>query len=125
MEVYVFIIILLIALAVVVVLYRKFSSAGEKNTLSKNSSCEGCAFKKELCLGKAKKKEAEYFDDEELDAFKGREAKGYSPKEIEMFAEVLHTMKTDEIKDWICSLTIRGVRLPEELKDEAIILSKT
>ncbi|MCD8210968.1 MAG: hypothetical protein LUC37_05435, partial [Prevotella sp.] len=113
------------ALAVVVVIYRKFSPSDEKKEFSKNPSCDACAFKGEVCLGKAKKKEAEYFDDEELDAFKGREATDYSPKEIEMFAEVLHTMRTDEIKDWICSLSKRGVRLPKELKDEAIILSKT
>ncbi len=125
MEVYLFIVILLIALAVVVVIYRKFSSIDGKKALPKNPSCDACAFKREICSVKASKKEAEYFDDEELDAFKGREAKSYSPKEIEMFAEVLHTMRTDEIKDWICSLTMRGVRLPEELKDEAIILSKT
>lgn len=38
-------------------------------------------------------KEIEYYDDEELDTYKGRAADDYSEEEVEQFAEVLYTMK--------------------------------
>ena len=34
----------------------------------------------------------------------------------------MYTMKPEEIKDWLNSLTLRGVSLPDQLKDEAIML---
>lgn len=64
----------------------------------------------------------EYFDDEELDEFKGRSSDSYSETEIEMFAEVLFTMKPEEVKDWLESLSLRQIELPDALKDEAFML---
>jgi len=64
----------------------------------------------------------EYFDDEELDRFKGKDSSAYTEEEIEEFAEVLHTMYQTEVKDWCRSLTLRGISLPDQLKDEAFML---
>ncbi|MCQ2095274.1 MAG: phospholipase [Bacteroidaceae bacterium] len=63
-----------------------------------------------------------YFEDEELDRFKGRSSDSYSDEEIAEFREVLYTMRLDEVSDWLSSLLIREVNLPDSLKDEAIIL---
>lgn len=63
-----------------------------------------------------------YFEDEELDRFRGRSSDGYSDDEIAEFREVLYTMRLDEISDWLSSLQIREVNLPDCLKDEAIML---
>ena len=62
----------------------------------------------------------EYYEDEELDRFRGRTT--YSEVEVEEFREVLYTMRTDEVAGWLRSLELRGVNLPDELKDEAFIL---
>lgn len=67
-------------------------------------------------------KEAEYFDDEELDAYKGRRSDSYTDKEAGEFAEVLYTMRPDEVKDWSRSLSRRGISLPDQIKDEVIML---
>jgi len=64
----------------------------------------------------------EYFDDEELDRYKGRDSSNYTEDEAEDFAEVLHTMRQGEVKDWCRSLTLRGISLPDQLKDEAFML---
>ena len=76
----------------------------------------------QLCAMEAAVKPVEYFDDEELDRFKNRAANSYSDDEIEQFAYVLHTMQPDEVAAWSRSLTLRGIELPNELRDEVILL---
>lgn len=63
-----------------------------------------------------------YYNDEELDCFKGRSGDDYNDAETEIFAEVLHTLKPNEVKDWLHCISLRGIELPYELKDEAILL---
>lgn len=64
--------------------------------------------------------DVEYYEDEELDRFRGRTT--YSDEEIEEFREVLYTMRTDEVAGWLHSLELRRVNLPDELKDEVLLL---
>jgi hypothetical protein len=67
-------------------------------------------------------KEIEYFDDEELDAYKGRAAESYNDDEVGDFEYVLETMKPHEVADWCRSLVMRGINLPEQVRDEAIMI---
>ena len=64
----------------------------------------------------------EYYEDEELDRFKGRSGEDYDDAEIEEFADVLTTLKTEEVAGWVRSLQLRGINLPIELKDDVILL---
>ena len=64
----------------------------------------------------------EYYEDEELDIFRGRGADSYSAEEIEQFREVLYTMRPDEVAGWLVSLQRREVELPDEIKDETVML---
>ena len=64
--------------------------------------------------------EENYYEDEELDRFRGRTS--YSEEEIEEFREVLYTMRTDEVAGWVHSLELRQVPLPDELKDEVLLI---
>lgn len=85
-----------------------------------------CCGQHETCekesLLAAVSKQIEYYDDEELDRFRGRESDSYSPDEIEEFREVLYTMKDDEVAGWVRSLQLRAVLLPDELKDEVFMI---
>ena len=67
-------------------------------------------------------KPIEYFDDEELDKFAGRPSDTYEDSEAELFADVLYTMRPDEVAAWMRSLNLRGINLPDQLKDEVILL---
>lgn len=67
-------------------------------------------------------KEIEYYEDEELDRFRGREADEYSNDEIEEFRYVLETMREDEVAGWCRSLQLRAIILPEALKDEVLMI---
>lgn len=78
---------------------------------------------KELLM-KAAAEPIEYFDDEELDRFRGRDAASYSTEEEEEFREVLYTTLTREIGDWLRSLQLRGIELPEGLRDEVVMFMR-
>lgn len=83
-----------------------------------NPSCE------QLCMMKASTEPVEYFDDEELDEYKGRSADNYTEEETEQFAEVLETLCPDEVKAWNRSLILRGINMPDGIKDEYISLAE-
>ena len=94
-----------------------------KATNTSCATCDGTNSKCEQeCLMEASTKEIEYFDDEELDAYKGKQANEYSDEEAEQFREVMYTMRQEEIKDWNRSLILRGINIPDQLKDEVIML---
>ncbi|MBQ2595273.1 MAG: phospholipase, partial [Bacteroidaceae bacterium] len=67
-------------------------------------------------------KKIEYYDDEELDRFRGRQADEYTAAEADEFREVLYTMRPDEVAGWARSLQLRAVELPDEVKDEVYLI---
>ena len=68
----------------------------------------------------ARLKEAQYFDDEELDRFAGLYADSYSPEEEELWRDVLYTLRHDELLAWERSIKKRGIQLPHVIKEELI-----
>lgn len=87
---------------------------------------DGCCGQHEICekdsLLAAVSREVEYYNDEELDRFRGRPSDAYSEAEIEQFQEVLYTMRSDEVAGWVRSLLLRGIELPDEVKDEVFLI---
>jgi len=63
-----------------------------------------------------------YFDDEELDVFKGRKAIDYTDEETNKFREILYTMRVEDVPEWVQSLRLRSVEVPMGLKDELILI---
>lgn len=64
----------------------------------------------------------EYFDDEELDAYVGREADAYTNEEEEQFRDVLLTLLPEDIAPWARSLQLRGINLPSAVRDELLMI---
>ncbi len=79
-----------------------------------NDRCE------QECMMEAATKPIEYFDDEELDRFKGRPSDNYSDDEVQQFDYVLATMQPEDLAPWCRSLTLRGIEIPDQLKDEIV-----
>ena len=73
-------------------------------------------------LAKAPLPAEAYYEDEELDRFRGRPADGYAGAEVEEFREVLYTMRPGEVSGWLRGLQLREVELPVELRDEACMI---
>ena len=69
-------------------------------------------------------KPIEYYDDEELDTYKGRRSDEYDHGEVSEFADVLETLKPEEVRPWGRSLVLRGINMPDQIKDEFIALAQ-
>ena len=87
---------------------------------------EECCGQHETCerdsLLAAVSKEIEYYDDEELDRFRGIESDAYDDEAIDEFREILYTLKEIEVAGWIRSLQLRSINLPDAIKDEAFLI---
>ena len=66
--------------------------------------------------------EYEYYDDEELDAYRGRGAESYTDEEVEQFRDVLLTLRPDDVAGWSQSMQLRGIELPTEVREELLMI---
>ena len=125
---------LIIALIALGVLTAAFSMLvrrkgdDERIVLPSLADCATCSGSDERCeqecMMEAATKPIEYYDDEELDVFRGRPADRYTDNEAALFTEVLYTMRPDEVRGWTRSLTLRGIDLPNQLKDEVFLMTE-
>mgnify|MGYP006960460467 CR=1 FL=1 len=99
---------------------------GAANIVKEGSSCATCSGSdsrcEQVCMMEAATKPIEYYDDEELDAYAGRMSDTYKDSEVEQFGEILYTMRPDEVAGWCRSLNLRGIALPDQLKDEVTMI---
>ena len=63
-----------------------------------------------------------YYDDEELDRYRGREADSYTPEEVEEFRDVLLTLLPEDVAGWSRSIQVREINLPTEVRDELLLI---
>ena len=92
--------------------------------LGESASCSSCSLEGG-CTGTCitdEYEEPEYFDDEELDRFRGRHSSEYTDKEAEEFREILYSMRQEEVREWFKSLNQRSIEVPDQIKDELILM---
>ena len=91
-------ILLLVALGIVAAIIALCSKHGDDTILEK-ATCSTCNSENQKCeqecMMEAATKPIEYYDDEEL-----------------------YTMREEEVAGWCRSLHLRGINLPDQLKDE-------
>lgn len=119
----------IVALGIFAALYSLLSSRGKHDdepikVAHVCATCDGTPTTKceQDCMMEASTKPIEYFDDEELDSFIGRPADSYTDDETEQFSDVLYTMRQDEVAAWCRSLNLRGIQLPNQIKDEVVMM---
>jgi hypothetical protein len=112
-----------VAVAIAVIVRTNRKTAKEKFVEETQKTIDpSCCGAHEVCEFDAVKVNVgliEYFDDEELDKYAGVSPIEYSDATIDEFREVLYTLKTNEIQNWLLSLERRRVHLPNILKTEA------
>ena len=119
---------LIIAGAITALLTWVFSRGKEESPIIQPpagdcGSCDGDDERCEMeCMMEAATQAIEYYEDEELDDFRGRASDSYTEQEVERFAEVLYTLRSEEVKGWSRSLTLRGINIPDSLKDELLLM---
>ena len=107
---------------------KSSSSAEAEEASTIEDDDEECCGEHEVCekgrIKRALRTDIEYFDDEELDRYRGTAPDEYDDEAVEEFREVLYTMHPSEIEDWLKSLELREVALPDALKDELFMLMR-
>lgn len=128
-------IISLIALAVVAAVagtirYRRLQKKVESGELEAMPEVkevdQECCGQHEVCekesLLAAVSKKIEYYDDEELDRYIGVSPDAYTPEQEDEFRDVFYTMQSEDVAGWVRSLQLRGIALPEGIKDEVLLI---
>ncbi len=67
-------------------------------------------------------KEIEYYDDEELDEFRGIIPEEYTAEQVEHFREIFYTLQPHDVAGWVRSLQLREIAVPDELRDEILLV---
>ncbi len=85
-----------------------------------------CCGQHEICehdsLLAAVSKKIEYYDDEELDKYIGTSPDAYTPEQEEQFRDIFYTMRDTDVAGWVRSLQLRGIALPDNVKDEVFLI---
>ena len=103
--------------------HRKTSSPDEPAYNEPEEACCGMHITcEEDSLLASVSPEIVYYDDEELDAFKGRGADSYTDEEIEQFRDVLLTLLPEDIAGWGRSIQLRGIELPSSVREELLMI---
>lgn len=66
--------------------------------------------------------EIEYYDDDELDRYRGTAPDEYSDEAIEEFRNVLLTLLPTDIAGWARSIQLRGIELPSPVREELLLI---
>lgn len=117
----------LIGLGLVAAVLGRFRPGeGNRPAAQTGNACGECGARsvkcKRGCMAEASVKAVEYFDDEELDRYANRPSDAYTDEEAEQFREVLYTMRQGEVASWSRSLALRGINVPDQVKDELLLL---
>ena len=123
----IFLIAIFLSLIAVFVLLKKATEKDEspaaQNEVPPDDS--GCCGAHEVCEKDSllnTQNKFEYYDDEELDQFAGMKSEEYSETDIEEFCKVFYTMRESDVVGWLKSLQLRNIELPEQLRDEALLI---
>lgn len=115
--------------------YRKAAeNADETEENDAATAPQGCADEacgirpicpsEQLLQGECRQGEkAVYYDDEELDAFAGRQRDEYTPDEVEQWRDVLYTLQPADLLGWGQSIKHRGLVMPEAIHEEFLQLA--
>lgn len=63
-----------------------------------------------------------YYDDQELDDYRGRSADDYTATELDQWRDVLYTLQPADRLGWERSIKRRGIVMPQPIRDELLML---
>lgn len=118
----IYIILALTGLLIIVALFTFINKKRKHSTEETIVPPAECCGAHAICEKGLKKADThiDYFDDEELDSYQGIAADKYSDEQIDVFRDILYTLRHEEIEDWLISLEKRNINLPEILRPEAL-----
>lgn len=63
-----------------------------------------------------------YYDDEDLDAYSDIAAEDLTESQSAAIGEVFHSLREEDVAGWVRSLQMRRIALPQELREEALLI---
>jgi len=121
----IFLILGIVLALVIALVISRHSNSGSEDKQDKADLPDDCCGAHEVCESDSllrSNDKIEYYADEELDDFKGKEANQYNDSQIELFREVLYTLKEREVAGWLKSLQLREVPPPLIIREEALMI---
>ena len=112
---------LLILVALFTLIHKRRHSEDPETIVAPPADCCGAHAICEKGLKKASP-QIDYFDDEELDVYRQIAPEAYTDEQIEVFRDILYTLRPEEVEEWLISLDKREINLPLILRQEAIEL---
>lgn len=118
----------ILALAISNFIQRKRGNNKEREATPPLINLEenGCCGAHEVCerdsMIAAFPEDPEYFDDEELDQYANRSSDEFTDGEVEEFRNIFYSVLDMEKPRWVRSLQMRGISLPDQLKDEVLMV---
>lgn len=115
----------LVVTGVVLYIHHRLTDKDETETPAERP--EGCCGQHLVCekesLLAGVSKQIVYYEDEELDAFRGMSPDDYTDEQVEQFRDVLYTLRPEEIGGWARSIQLRQIELPAAVRDELVMLA--
>lgn len=93
--------------------------------LKANDRPEGCCGEHLVCERETllqTNAEIVYYDDEELDQLADTDPKDYTEAQYAQLRDVFETLKEQDVPGWCRSLQLRRIALPDDIKDEALMI---
>ncbi len=119
------VVLILVALVVAWFVSNKPKKKGEIEEEEVKEVPDDCCGAHEVCEADSllsSSDKIEYYNDEELDRFRGTQSRFYSDDAIEEFRDVLYTLKEREVAGWMKSIQLRQIELPEIIREEALMI---
>lgn len=63
-----------------------------------------------------------YFDDEELDTIAGIQPDQLTPEQITQLEDIFYSLREQDISGWLRSLQLRNITLPDDLREQALLI---
>lgn len=117
----------LVVTGIVLYIHHRLTDNGDDTPVQPAQRPEGCCGQHLVCekesLLAGVSKEIVYYEDEELDAYRGIAPDEYTDEQIEQFRDVLYTLRPEEIGGWARSIQLRQIELPSAVRDELVMLA--
>ncbi|NPA36224.1 MAG: phospholipase [Chlorobi bacterium] len=115
----------IIVVLVIAYFVSRDNGKAKDNTRTRTEVQADCCGAHDVCETETllnSKPEIVYFEDEELDRFAGASKNSINDDDIEEFREVLYSLKDEEVSEWLKSLQLRKITIPDIIKEEALMI---
>ena len=122
-----FIVLIVVVVTLIEINERRKKSMTHDQSPKTNQRPEGCCGEHLVCEKETllqTNAEVVYYDDEELDVLAGVKPDEWTEEQHEAVRQVFRTLEERDVPGWCRSLQLRGIELPEDVREEALLIVK-